>query len=265
MNISQIQAKLLNKYDILKNVHVVGYCYDYQQLKKRLGKTASTVFDDLILKYKYPRVGIGGGSTIYEFVKSSKELNRRIKIFPTALIGRGPEITYYDSSFLAMLMHLKSRPESNVFIVNIPPFPNRTSGAKKFKNYLLSNIDEVNWIYKLMNTIDIAFISVGAMAYTGDFDKEMNKLGVTIKDLSINGVVGGINYNWFTAEGLQKTDYFLTVSIDKLKELSKKHKKRIVLVAGGSHKINAIKIALESEMINTLITDYQSAKYLLNS
>ena len=78
-------AILKEKYPFLKNIRIVESVYDYGDLKKRLGKEASKLFDILLSKYKNPRVGIGGGSTLYELVDCLEIKNRRIRIFPAIL------------------------------------------------------------------------------------------------------------------------------------------------------------------------------------
>lgn len=188
---------------------------------------------------------------------------RNIKIFPTALIGRGPEVNHIDSTFLATLLYLKSRTQAKAFVVNIPPLPNNKQLASDFVRTTLANIEEVKWLYSEMFNVDIAFIGLGAAIPTGDFDYEMMKLGVTLQILQENGVVGGINYNWFKKDGTQLGNYFLTIPIANLISLSQSNNKHIVLIAGGTHKIIPIEIAISYGMVNTLITDSLTAKKLL--
>lgn len=263
MNVTNLQLKLIRKYQLLRDVYIVNYCYDYAILKKRLGKVASNLFERLIDQYKNPKVGIGGGSTIYNMIDTLKYRPRNIRIFPTAIIGRGPEINHIDSSFLATLLYFKSRPLAKAFVINVPPLPSQKLIAREFLNNLINQIDEVKWLVNSMQDVNIAFIGLGAVVPTGDFDNEMNKLGITSRDLIRKGVVGGINYNWFTSEGSQVDNYFITISTENLKILSQNKDNHIVLVAGGTHKVEPIKIVISTGMVNTLITDSLTAEKLI--
>jgi DNA-binding transcriptional regulator LsrR (DeoR family) len=254
---------LKEKYPFLKHISLVEPAYDYGVLKKRIGEASSKLFDTLLSKRKNPRVGIGGGSTLYELVDCLEIKNRRIRIFPTALIGRGPEITHVDSTFLAKMLYFKSRPQSKAFVIGIPPLPENKHTALEFLKNLKNEFQEVKWLINAMQNIDIAFVGLGGMIPTGDFDDELKKVGVSLQDLIDFGVIGGINYNWFDSYGNQVTDYFPTIGVNKLIDLSKKNTKDIVLVAGGAHKIKPIKTALKMQMVNSIVSDEQTVLSLI--
>lgn len=254
---------LRDKYPYLKNICLVEYAYDYSELKKRISRASSKLFDKLVESHDNPRVGIGGGSTLYEMTNDLEVKNRRIRIFPTALIGRGPEITHVDSTFLAKLLYFKSRHQSKAFVISLPPLPENKHIAFDFLKMLKSEFKEVIWLVDAMQNIDIAFVGLGAMIPTGDFDDELKKLGVSLQDLIDFKVVGGINYNWFDSDGNQIADYFPTIGVNSLIRLSKNNSKDIVLVAGGSHKIKPIKIALDKKMANSIVSDEQTILSIL--
>ena len=256
---------LRDRYPYLKNISLVEHAYNYSELKKNLSKASSLLFDKLIESRDNPKVGIGGGSTLYEMINDLEYKSRRIRIFPTALIGRGPEITHVDSTFLAKMLYFKSRPQSRAFVISLPPLPDKKPIAFNFLQMLKSEFKEVIWLVDAMKQIDIAFVGLGAMIPTGDFDDELIKLGVNLQDLIDFNVKGGINYNWFDDNGNQVTDYFPTINVKSLIELSNDTSKDIVLVAGGSHKIVPIKIALERKMVNSIISDKQTINSLLEA
>lgn len=259
----KISKALKEKYPYLKNICLVEPAYDYSELKKRMGTASSKLFDTLVGNHDNPRVGLGGGRTLYEMVDNLEIKNRKIRIFPAALIGSGPELTYVDSSFLVKMLHCKSQPQSRAFVISLPPLPENKHTALKFLKMLKSEFKEVKWLINTMQNIDIAFIGLEAMIPTGDFDDELKKLGVSLRDLKDFGVIGGINSNWFDSDGNQITEYFPTIAVNTLINLSKNNLKDIVLVAGGSHKIKPIKIALERHMVNSIVSDEQTVLSIL--
>jgi len=153
---------------------------------------------------------------------------------------------------------IKSLPQSKAFVINIPPLPDNKRSALKFLKSLKSEFREVKWLINSMQDVDIAFVGLGAMIPTGDFDDELIKVDVTLQELIDFGVIGGINYNWFDSNGNQVTDYFPTIGVNKLIHLSKQKSKHIVLVAGGVHKIRPIEIALRMQMVNSIVCDRQT-------
>jgi len=255
MNLSQ---KLKQKYPYLKNISLVDSEYDYSDLKSKLGLAASKLFEIIFNQHNDPRVGIGGGSTLFEFVNNIEIKSRKIRLFPTALIGRGPEITHVDSTFLTKMFYFKSRQEARAFVISIPPLPDKKESALNFLKLLNNEFQEVKWLINAMQKVDIALVGLGALMPTGDFDEEMMKVGVSLKELKDLGVIGGINYNWFDSNGQQVTNFFPTICINKLIELSKNKTKDIILVAGGAHKVEPIKIALNVQMVNGIVSDKQT-------
>lgn len=246
----------------LQITRVVQYTKDYSILKRTLGKAAAALFEEEVQRRVSPVVGIGGGSTLYEMIEDLEFKPRDIRLYPMSMMGRGPEIEYVDSVYLTTSLFYKSKPMAKAFVTGIPPLPSRRERAVTFVQFLLEEIPEVRLVYEGAKNVDIAFIGLGAMIPMGDFTDELSKLGVSLRDLKTNGAVGGINYNWFDSRGNQIGQYFLTVSIDDLKRLSKDPSRLVVLVAGGKHKIDPIRIALSSRMVNAIVTDELTASLL---
>lgn len=78
-----------------------------------------------------------------------------------------------------------------------------------------------------------------------------------------NGVVGDIASNYFKMDGTPYKDDFLgriiTIKIEDLKQIPVR-----IGIAGGSAKVNAIFGALNSKLINYLVTDSLTAKLIMN-
>lgn len=249
-----IENKLLEMFD-LQVVRIVRYTRDYASLKKRLGEAAANIFEEEVAKRDSPSVGVGGGSTLYEMVEHLGFRPRKIRIYPMAMIGRGPEIEYVDSVYLVTSIFYKSLPAGKGFAVGIPPLPKNRASAINFSRHLLDEIPEIKLVYGGAKNVDIAFVGAGAVIPTGDFSDELSKLGVSIQSLRVDGAIGGINYNWSDKDGNQIGNYFITIGIEDLRTLSCDPSKLIVLVAGGEHKLHMIKTALSTKMVNAIVTD----------
>ena len=83
-----------------------------------------------------------------------------------------------------------------------------------------------------------------------------------IKVIRESGVVGDIASNYFKLDGTPYKDEFLdriiTIKIEDLQKIPIR-----IGIAGGSAKVNAIKGALNSNLINFLVTDNLTAKLIV--
>jgi len=248
----------------LQVVKILKYTKDYAYLKEILGKEAAILLEEEVGKRNFPRLGIGGGNTLYKMIEHLSFKPRKIRIYPMAMIGRGLEIEYVDSIYLVTSIFYKSLPEAKAFTIGIPPLPKKSDIAISFKQFLLNEIPETKLVYKGAKNVDIAFIGAGAVIPTGSFTDELSKLGITIQNLKAKGVIGGINYNWCDGDGNQIGEYFITVSIEDLRALSNDENKLVVLVAGGEHKFDIIRVSLSTKIVNAIITDDLNAQRLMS-
>ena len=260
----ELEQALAGKYG-LRRVAVVEYTDDYEALRKSLGAKAAGVFDDEVSRRENTRVGIGGGGSIYDMVDHLPTKSRCISIYPLAAFGRGPEITFFDSGYLTTLLLLKSRPTARAFTVSVPPLPRDPAKAAVFSQTLCSDIPEINEVLDCSRNVDVAVISLGTNLEFDDAVKKLGGAGPLGRALRSNSIVGGINYNYFNDQGQEIENYILKVSIEDLKDLSKKAGKTVILLAGGRHKSKAIGIALKFRMANSLVTDSDTAEFLLKA
>jgi len=260
---SFIKKEILNIYPQLKDVVLVPSCYDYSQLRTKIGKTGAVYLDKLIKEKSGVKIGIGGGGTIYEVIDHLKRLPRNISIFPTSLVTRGPEILHVDSRFLAELFYFKSQPAAKGYSVSVPPLPNTKANADNYKDYLLNNFDEIKWIYSSMQELDTMILGAGSALPSGGFDNEMNKLDIPLASFKERKIIGGINYNWICEDDNDIDIPILTITIEHLKEFSLKSEKNVILAACGKHKQKIIKKIIKRSLVNILISDNDTAKYLI--
>ena len=134
--------------------------------------------------------------------------------------------------------------------------------AQKFTADLLTEVDEVREVYEAARDVEVAFVGLNALPPDRGMLKEFGKAGLELKTLKAKGGVGVINYNNFDGQGQQIGEYFLSDLIQDLKEMSRSAEKNVVLVSGGLHKFEAIKVALATRMFNMLVTDHRTAQQL---
>ena len=249
----------------LRFVRVVETAKTYDELKGTLGRAAADFFEEYIERRSRVQVGIGGGSTLLRMVESLEQKPRHVDIYPLSMFSRGPLVEFISSPFNVVHLLVKSRPTAAGYVVGVPPLPSKPEHARNFSSWLLERFPEVREVYEGSLTVELAFVGLGAFVPSTDLFSEFGKLGYTFEYMQKHGAVGGINYNFFDLRGQQLGKGILTVSIADLRSMSMDPSRTVTLVAGGSHKREAVRLAVSTAMVNALITDEDMARHLLTS
>ena len=116
---------------------------------------------------------------------------------------------------------------------------------------------------RLFGKITLALVGIGATEPSRALASSGNVFSPReIKGLADKGAVGDICLRFFDAAGRQVVtelnDRVISVELDQLRAV-----RRVVGVAGGRRKTNALRGALNGKLVNVLITDLASAERLL--
>ena len=128
---------------------------------------------------------------------------------------------------------------------------------------VLLNDSAIREVTKLFDEITLALVGIGTVepspliASSGNiFSNE------ELEMLRQNGAVGDILYRFFDAEG-QPVQTPLADRVTGMDHEQLRRVKRVVGIAGGARKVDAIRGALKGKLINTLITDRFTAEQLV--
>jgi DNA-binding transcriptional regulator LsrR (DeoR family) len=121
----------------------------------------------------------------------------------------------------------------------------------------------VQQVLSLFPKIDTALVGIGSLQPSKLLVSSGNRFSANeIAQLHAKGAVGDICLRFFDAEGKQVStqlhDRVIGIELEALKSA-----KRVVGVAGGPRKEEAIRAALRGRWVNVLITDKASAENLL--
>lgn len=151
-------------------------------------------------------------------------------------------------------------------------FPEINLGkGEEFKKYIMDNT-KIGTVMKKMENLDIYFTGIGYIDFEGTFRSKPVGLHFNslVSSLDLNetlkdcGAVGEANQQPFDKdgnflidkEGLERLfESFIYLPLTTLKEQREKGKK-VVAIAGGGLKHQAIYAALKAKFFNVLITDY---------
>lgn len=294
--LEQLARDLKSRYPILQDVRVIHSIPDYPFQRRMWGKAAAEYFEENVTDGT--TVALSGGYTMYNMIEALPARLRRIHIYPTAIIGRGPEIHHLDAQLLVTLLWHKSRrleeegstgPDRQppiaptAHFVTVAPYKEGDSlkTIKATRAKLLAH-PKVSKVYHGMETAQIVFTGLGAVKAEEQYKRHSkyttlqllselrDRHGQPITEdwLHKRGMVGDIGYSYFgTADQPlfpnAEDDFFLTLGVEKLRMMASDPSKKIVVV-GGTFKEKVLSATLKGDLCNVLITDEQTARKLLD-
>jgi len=115
----------------------------------------------------------------------------------------------------------------------------------------------------LFPKIDTLFVGLGAIKTNPVLDQQKQEVSPKLYEEIINSnAVGDIALHFFDIQGKEVDtdlkDLVIGISIEELKQID-----TVVGIAGSDEKVDVIKGALNGQLIDVLITDNHTAKYLV--
>ncbi|MEJ5308998.1 MAG: sugar-binding transcriptional regulator [Anaerolineae bacterium] len=229
---------------------------DDESVERDIGRAAAYYLETTLNQGEC--IGISSwSSTILAMVNTMQQIPRPIGARVIQILGGAGEPqakvhAAYLASRLAELVRGK---------VTFLPAPGLVDSAE-VRQVLLSETS-INEVIKLFDEITLALVGIGTvepsplLASSGNIfsDEELNKLRE-------KGAVGDILYRFFDAEGnpvqTPLAERVTGMDLDQLRRV-----KRVVGIAGGARKFDAIHGALNGKLINVLITDRFTAERLV--
>ena len=129
-------------------------------------------------------------------------------------------------------------------------------------------------IFKKAEDIDVAIVGIGSCLIGkggGTYAEILKRHGVTPAMIRHSGAMGEICNRVYDAQGEEVfgdlpglRSFVDGVPLDLLQRLSGDSKKprKIIAVAGGTYKVEAIRVALKNRFVNSLMTDAETAEHL---
>ena len=253
-NFADLEKKIAKQWNIKEVILTDSGADDEKELLLQLGKAAA----------EYAGRVIGGNETI------SLTWGRTLSSF----IQNLPGMDFPKLKIVQMLGGLGS-PEADVHSSDlVRRFSDKTHGIGRFlsapgivtslavKDGLLAD-PHIGETLELAGKADLAFVGIGNPAEDSLLMSQGNLLSPqTLKELKDAGAVGDICLRFFDEEGTLVghpiNDRVIGLSAERIRNIP-----RVVAVAGGQVKKRTIKGALNSGLIDVLITDYESGRMLV--
>jgi DNA-binding transcriptional regulator LsrR (DeoR family) len=237
-------------------------------VREELGVAAAAYFEKIATNGL--RVGLSCGFTLYHTIRSLRD--RRFKDLDLYPLSGESTLKLVDlaPNTLVGMMAAKYRPHVTAYALPVQHLVSLRQIEQERRRLLRD--PEVRRIYEAAQTVDVALVGVGQIAeQTPGFCALAESYGVSVKRLREFGVVGEINYQPFDVEGrivdqpeLQVLMHrVLSVSGERLQDLSRREDRYVIAVAGGRSKIDAVRGALRGRFMNVLVTDEDVAQAVL--
>ena len=213
------------------------------------------------------RVGISGGRTMRSMVEHiTPNKLKGLKIY--SVESRGT----LEVSANTIAANLAAKCEdSEVYGLTIPPLTSGTiNDAQIVLDYLLS-LPSISEAYDGLNELDVAITGIATLSDPVSSMKSAKYFEVElecIEEIS-KRAVGCIIWEFFDRKGrIVESDIHrrvLAIRLEQLRNMARSPKKRVIAVAGGENKVEAIQAAIYGGFMDTLITDIDTAEKLIES
>lgn len=250
---TQLEAALVKKYGLKKTVIVPNDTDDIKIIKKRLGKAAVLLVDQLISEGTI--LGISWGTTMQQVSRQIR--SRRVKDMVVVQLNGGISRAELDTHASEIANTIGESYNAIPYLMPLPAIVD-SAGLKKA---ILSDTNMARTL-ELGRKADIALFTIGSFGYNSVLVKADYFEPVEVDRLLKTGAVGDICSRIIKADGTICSEELnnRTIGIE-LEEIKKKQYS--IAVAGGKEKLAAIQAGLKGKWFNSLITDEWTATELL--
>lgn len=232
-----ITPKLSNSEENLR-LRLADGCIDYLN---------QIVEDDTV-------IALSWGRTVHAIAARIRSMGKTGLVVTPLVGGIGNEITVYHSNLICDLM------AKNLGGVSYGLYAPVFVSSKEIKEVVFHD-KNISKVLELSKKSDIALMSIGNI--TSSAMREMEALGKDdMEALMARGAIGDINTSFFDEKGniveTELVERTISVTMEELRKIPK-----IIVVAGGKEKTQAIHAALKNKLMDVLVTDEDTANRIL--
>jgi DNA-binding transcriptional regulator LsrR (DeoR family) len=266
--LQSLEAEMLTRYQ-LREVRIAPAGADGNASLVETAKLGAALFEESVRDRM--KIGVSSGRTIFELASKISEKPRDIEIYPlNAILEQTTSILGVTANATATILWFRCRPFAKAHRIDIF-LPEGTSlDARQFTAELLGSA-KVDELQKEINDLDVYFL--GASEPRPDSRllvlREQFLKGNCSSDMPgmPDQMVGDVAFNAVGSDGscidTSLEEFIFRIEAEKLRALSNRSDKKVVLVASGRSKVPVVKAALAGGLCNVLVTDSDVAHCLI--
>lgn len=252
-NLLSIEDTLRRSFSSLEDAVVMPFVDS--DLRDHLGHAAATYVERLITDNQVKSIGTGWGKTMRSFVDHFYPKTQDEEMDVVSLAGNLQQNTGFNTYTIADSLARKL--SASCYNIWAPSIVRDEARADMFKSE--------PWIEEVLEkakSVDLVVVSIGQVSEEATL-KELGYLDADdIQHLRSLNAAGDILSQFFTNEGSIVNSKFQDIVIALPIEALKDSDKKVIGVAGGQHKLEAIRGSLNGNFVDILITDEKIAKAL---
>ena len=217
-------------------------------------------------------IGVGGGRTVLAMASALPAgMFEWLRIFP--LSAGGPIQITANSVVATIASKCANQDKTEAHGLYVPPLTIRSiDESKKEKEFYLSR-KEIREVYEAAHQVNVVLFGVGSLTTEAGRQRTAEYLkadDALIADAIEQGAVGNILQQFFDADGklvqCQLSHRNLAVPLEHLQKIASEFPaKRVIALASGKDKCEAVRAAIKGRLFNVLITDTAIAEFLLGN
>lgn len=262
--VTKLEVSLESKFDLKDAIVIQNDAISDEDLNRKLGKAAGEYFSKVAMSKL--NIGIGFGPALEamsEYISADMTETAYNEIVIVQLVGGINSNHSYDNSQYIM-NRIAKKIDGKVACLNVPYMIDE----KEVRESIMKSSIYKSFI-NLYERLDYAFVQINAtdrIYRTNTLDMNMSDIHyldiLGINYLNNVDAVGEVCLNYFNDRGhfvdTQISDKIITIPHKKFRKINK-----LVGIVGGEERHKAALGAVRSKMFDVLVTDEDTAKYLL--
>ncbi|MBC8174974.1 MAG: sugar-binding transcriptional regulator [Candidatus Marinimicrobia bacterium] len=249
----RIEEEIKNKFGLKKVIIVPNGSEDPQVIKRRLGKAAVILLDQII--NEGTTFAISWGTTMQEVARQVRR--RRVKDMIVVQLNGGISRAEYDTYASEIAQKISDNYEAIPYLLPLPAIVDNP----ELKRAIISD-KNISRTLKLSKKAEVAMFTIGSFSYNSVLVRADYFEDQEVDELLKEGAVGDICSRILKYDGTicssELNDRTIGIELEELKK-----KSYSIAVAGGKEKLSAIRAGLNGKWFNVLITDEWVAHELL--
>ena len=253
---TDLESELEKKYYI-QEVYIVEVSDPYSQISvsSEIGVAAADYFTRVVQNPSL--IGVSWGTTLRAMADAIPIMDFSKSEVVQILGGLGSPQSEAHTAYI--LRRMVTQTGCKLSMLNLPGIVDEPS----VKQAVLSD-SHVKEVYDLYKKLDIAIVGIGAPTPDSVVMRDGNILSEEERKMLLGkGAVGDIGLRFLDKNGQiiysDIDERVIGISLEELKNIDK-----VIGIAGGPAKVDAVRAALRGKFINHLITDHLTGERLLN-